>query len=97
MALAAAGLVFASASSAFAIDLSTHPDRNQLIREGRLNELETLQSRQNRIEFQREQRQFRQQDRQVVQQPLRLRVPKVHNGCQAQVFGNAYAGRGSCR
>lgn len=95
-ALAAAGMLLAGAAPALAIDLPGQPDRNQLAREGRFNELQILQSRQNRIEFQREQQRFREQDRQiVVPQVQRPEVPMVKPSCQIQLFGNIY--RRVCR
>ncbi|GAA4124275.1 hypothetical protein ACFFTN_10980 [Aminobacter aganoensis] len=95
-ALAAAGMLLAGATQAYAIDLPGQPDRNQLAREGRFNELQILQSRQNRIEFQAEQQRFREQDRQiVVPQIQRPDVPMVKPSCQIQLFGNIY--RRVCR
>lgn len=94
--LVAAGILLAGAVPALAIDLPGQPDRNQLAREGRFNELQILQSRQNRVEFQREQQRFREQDRQiVVPQIQRPEVPMVKQSCQIQLFGNIY--RRVCR
>ncbi|WP_245431884.1 hypothetical protein [Aminobacter aminovorans] len=91
-----AGIVLAGAMQAHAIDLPGQPDRNQLAREGRINELQILQSRQGRIDFQAEQQRQREQDRQIViPQVQRPDVPVMKSNCQIELFGNIY--RRVCR
>ncbi len=92
----AAAMLLAGAGSAFAIDLPDQPDRNQLAREGRFNELQILQQRQARRDFQSQQQQFRAQDRKAADQPMDLKVPRYQGGCQLPLNGNAYL-RGNCR
>ena len=95
-ALILAGIVLAGAMQAHAIDLPGQPDRNQLAREGRINELQILQSRQGRIDFQAEQQRLREQDRQIViPQVQRPDVPVMKSNCQIELFGNIY--RRVCR
>ncbi|MDH4987182.1 hypothetical protein [Aminobacter anthyllidis] len=88
-ALIVAGVLLAGAMQAHAIDLPGQPDRNQLAREGRINELQILQAQQNRRAFQAEQQRQREQDRQiVVPQVQRLEVPVMKSHCQIEMFGN---------
>lgn len=100
----AAGLMLAAAP-AHAIDILTPPNqvltpaaRIEALRNGQLDDLQILQNRQDRLNFQLQQQQFRDQDRQAIQQqtPLRLKVPRLRQPCQPQVFGNAYAGQPAC-
>ena len=95
--------MLAVAQTAFALDLTVQPVPNMLTvqpipnllaREGRLNDLQILQSRQDRLNFQYQQRQFREQDRQVVV-PQRLDVPVMKPTCRIQPFGNIF--RTVCR
>lgn len=91
--LLAAGLMLAAAPSAFALDLAVQPVPNVLTIQPmpnlRLNELQVLQSRQDRLNYQYQQRQYREQDRQQVV-PLRPDVPVMRPGCQIQPFGNIF-------
>lgn len=96
LALVVAGVLLAGAMQAHAIDLPGQPDRNQLAREGRINELQILQSQQSRSAFQAEQQRLREQDRQiVVPQVQRPEVPVMKSSCQIELFGNIY--RRVCR
>lgn len=96
--LLAAGLMLAGAPSVFALDLTVQSVPNVLtiqpIPNLRLNELQILQSRQDRLNYQFQQRQFREQDRQQVV-PLRPDVPVMRPSCQIQPFGNIF--RTVCR
>lgn len=95
-ALIVAGVLLAGAMQAHAIDLPGQPDKNQLAREGRINELQILQSQQGRADFQAEQQRLREQDRQiVVPQVRRPDVPVMKSNCQIELFGNIY--RRVCR
>lgn len=94
--LMTAAMLIAGGGPALAIDLPDQPDRNQLVREGRFNELQILQQRQARRDFERQQQQFRQQDRKAADQPMDLKVPRYQGGCQLPLNGNAYL-RGNCR
>nr|WP_246470603.1 hypothetical protein [Aminobacter lissarensis] len=95
-ALVVAGILLAGPMQAHSIDLPGQPDRNQLAREGRINELQILQSRQGRIDFQAEQQRLREQDRQiVVPQVPRPEVPVMKSSCQIELYGNIY--RRVCR
>lgn len=95
-ALVVAGILLAGPMQAHAIDLPGQPDRHQLAREGRINELQILQSRQGRIDFQAEQQRLREQDRQiVVPQVPRPEVPVMKSSCQIELYGNIY--RRVCR
>ncbi|MBA9020203.1 hypothetical protein [Aminobacter ciceronei] len=91
-----AGILLAGAVQAHAIDLPGQPDRNQLAREGRINELQILQSQQGRADFQAEQQRLREQDRQIViPQMQRPEVPVMKSHCQIELYGNIY--RRVCR
>ncbi|WP_146203898.1 hypothetical protein [Aminobacter sp. AP02] len=101
--LVAAGLMLAGAQATFALDLTVQtapnvltvqPLPNLLAREGRLNELQILQSRQDRLNYQFQQQQYREQDRQAVV-PMRPEVPVMKPSCQIQPFGNIF--RTVCR
>jgi exonuclease VII large subunit len=59
-------------------------DRNILVQQ---NELQQLENRLQRQQFQQQQQQYRAQDREIVQQP-RPDVPIVRPSCQIQVYGN---------
>jgi hypothetical protein len=95
-ALMVAGILLAGAMQAHAIDLPGQPDQNQLAREGRINELQILQSRQGRADFQAEQQRLREQDRQIViPQMQRPEVRVMKSNCQIELYGNIY--RRVCR
>lgn len=51
------------------------------------NDLQTLQNRIQRQQFQQQQQQYRAQDRVIVQQPPPV-VPQVRPSCQTQIIGN---------
>ncbi|TPK62389.1 hypothetical protein FJ546_15990 [Mesorhizobium sp. B2-4-19] len=51
------------------------------------NDLQALQSRIQRQQFQQQQQQYRDQDRVIVQQPPPV-VPRVRPGCQTQIIGS---------
>lgn len=101
--LVAAGLMLAGAQTALALDLTVQlapnvltlqPVPNLLTRELTLNELQILQSRQGRLNYQYQQQQFREQDRQIMV-PQRPDVPINKPSCQVQPFGNIF--RNVCR
>ncbi|MGX5826617.1 hypothetical protein [Mesorhizobium sp. 43Arga] len=50
------------------------------------NDLQALQSRIQRQQFQQQQQQYRDQDRVIVQQQPPV-VPQVRSGCQTQIIG----------
>lgn len=74
---------------AFSIGLHNSVGRDVQIRQNGVTagQLQTLQNRQMRENFQQQQQQFRQQDRQV-QGGQRLRVPVMRPNC-TQISGNA--------
>ncbi|MDR7223668.1 hypothetical protein [Aminobacter aminovorans] len=95
-ALIVASVLLAGAMQAHAIDLPGQPDKNQLAREGRINELQILQSQQGRADFQAEQQRLREQDRQIViPQIQRPEIPVMKSNCQIELYGNIY--RRVCR
>ena len=51
------------------------------------NDLQTLQNRVQRQQFQQQQQQYRAQDRVIVQQPPPV-VPQVRPSCQTQIIGS---------
>ncbi|MCA0010999.1 hypothetical protein LB561_00730 [Mesorhizobium sp. B292B1B] len=59
-------------------------DNNALIQQ---NDLQALQNRVQRQQFQQQQQQNRAQDRVIVQQPPPI-VPRVRPNCQTQIIGN---------
>ncbi|WP_214476842.1 hypothetical protein [Mesorhizobium sp. dw_380] len=86
-------IIFASATLAVAL-LAGVPvsaqvvdpaaNRNALIQQ---NDLQALQNRVQRQQFQQQQQQYRAQDRVIVQQPPPV-VPQVRPSCQTLVIGN---------
>lgn len=61
------------------------------------NELQMMQNRLQRQQFQQNQQIIREIDRQAVQpRAPREQVPVIRPGCQIQIYGNGYSGRG-CR
>lgn len=57
-------------------------------------DLQALENRLQRQQFQQQQQQFRQEDRQIAP-PQRPEVPAMRRNCQVQVYGNTYVT--SCR
>lgn len=92
---AVACVVLAGTGSALAVGVTAQAARNPLFPSA--GQLQILENRQNRRDFQYQQQQFREQDRQVVplQQPPRPRVPKMRSGCPIDINGNI--GGGDCQ
>ncbi|WP_378946541.1 hypothetical protein [Mesorhizobium sp. ANAO-SY3R2] len=92
---AVAGIVLAGTGPALAVGLTVQSARNPALP----GELQILRNQQNRSDFQFQQKIYREQDRQVVplQQPPRLRVPKMRSDCPIDITGNAAIGGGDCR
>ncbi|MEO5324681.1 hypothetical protein [Mesorhizobium sp. CC13] len=89
--LLAAAVLLGGMAQAFAGGLVGQPDRDTLIREGRFDELQILENRERRIEFQQRQQRLREVDRQTANQPTpRPDVPVVRPGCRIDVFGSNF-------
>ena len=87
-------MTVAGNASAWAIERTGGQDI--LLRQRALN-LQTLQSRQQRRDFQQQLQWNRDLDRLTNGRPQqRLQIPNVAPNCQVQPFGNAYLGR-TCR
>ncbi|MCC2688137.1 MAG: hypothetical protein K0S21_940 [Rhizobiaceae bacterium] len=72
------------------------PDRNVVLRYGTSLDLQILDTRQRRRDFQDEQSRFREADRvPLVGQPRRPKVPRLQRNCQLQPFGSTFLR--SCR
>lgn len=95
-AMMTAALLIGSAGQAFAQPIDQQ-DRNQLARDGQLNELQILQQRQARRDFQKQQQRFLEQERKAADQPMDLKVPRYQGGCQLPLNGNSAMGGGNCR
>ena len=65
-------------------------DRNTIIQQHRWNDLEELNRIESRERFQNQQRQYREQDRQMIQRQIqRPKLEQIRpNGCPEQVFGS---------
>jgi hypothetical protein len=81
--LLAIGAATASAPVAYA-----GPQGDIIIRQISPAEIQNLQSRQQRLNYQQRQQINREQDR-TIQRPPRLEVPVTKPRCQPQVFGNS--------
>ena len=94
---AMAGMILAG--PALAIETAAQSNRAPMLRQNPIGELQILQNRQDRRDFQFQQKLYREQDRQVVplQQPPRLRVPKMRSDCPIDITGNAAIGGGDCQ
>lgn len=83
-AVLAAAVLAGIAVPASAQALNPAANGNALIQQ---NDLQILQNRVQREQFQQQQQQYRAQDRVIVQQPPPV-VPKVGPTCQTQIIGN---------
>ncbi|TPM26329.1 hypothetical protein FKO01_51805 [Mesorhizobium sp. B2-3-3] len=83
-AVLAAAVLAGVAVPASAQALNPAANGNALIQQ---NDLQILQNRVQREQFQQQQQQYRAQDRVIVQQPPPV-VPKVGPTCQTQIIGN---------
>ncbi|BAV47858.1 Uncharacterized protein MLTONO_2955 [Mesorhizobium loti] len=83
-ALLAAAFVAGLALPASAQVLNPTANGNALVQQ---NDLQILQNRVQRQQFQQQQQQYRAQDRVIVQQPPPV-VPQVRSSCQTQIIGN---------
>lgn len=65
-------------------------DRNTIIQQHRWNDLEELNRIESRERFQNQQRQYREQDRQMIQRQMqRPKMQQIRpSGCPEQVFGS---------
>lgn len=90
-ALMAAIVALTAGAPAFAIDALDRADQTRIIQQGGAADLQALQNRLQRQQFQQQQQIFREQDRQAQpQQPPRVQVPRVgQNNCQTSGFGNS--------
>jgi hypothetical protein len=83
-ALLAAAFVAGRALPASAQVLNPAANGNALVQQ---NDLQILQNRVQRQQFQQQQQQYRAQDRVIVQPPPPV-VPQVRSSCQTQIIGN---------
>lgn len=79
----------AAGGTSFAATLDGR-DRNTIIQQRRWNDLNVLDSIESRERFQQQQRQYREQDRQMLQrQNQRPKLQQIRpSGCPEQVFGS---------
>jgi hypothetical protein len=85
----AAALLIAGVSTAQAIDLRAPGERERLLRQG--IDLQALESRQRRQDFQNLQQRYRDEDRmRRVQPPVELSKPRFRTNCQNGISGNSY-------
>lgn len=92
LAVLLAVMLLAAGTQAFSLELHNGGNREILLRNNRA-ELQILENRERRREFQQQQQQFRAQDRQAIGNPQpRLEVPRMQGTCRTQVFGGRLAG-----
>jgi hypothetical protein len=80
----------AAAAAAPAQTYSTDPlnraERSRIVAPGELQALDRIQGRR---DFQRQQQQFREQDRPRIE-PQRLKIPRLKQSCQERLSGNKF-------
>ena len=89
-----AAMLIVAAPSASAQTYSTDPltraERNRVILNGQPGTLQSIDRVQGMRDFQRQQQQFREQDRPMVQ-PQRQKVPRMkQQNCRPRLFGNKF-------
>lgn len=81
--------VVAVPAQTFSTDPLNRADRSRIVLNGAPGELQALDRIQGRRDFQRQQQQFREQDRPRIE-PQRLKVPRLKQSCQERVAGNKF-------
>lgn len=91
--LLAAAVAAVAGSVASAQTFSTDPlnraERNRIILYGAPGDVQAIDRIQGRRDFQRQQQQFREQDRPLVR-PQRLEVPRMKQNCRLRLFGSKF-------
>jgi hypothetical protein len=87
-------MALAGPCHAFSTDPLNRGERTRLLLEGRQVDLQALNRIQGRRDFQRQQQQFREQDRRL-NKPQQLEVPFIQQNCPQSVLGNGFLN--SCR
>lgn len=78
--------VVAVPAQTFSTDPLNRAERSRIIAPGELQALDRIQGRR---DFQRQQQQFREQDRPRIE-PQRLKVPRLKQSCQERISGNKF-------
>jgi hypothetical protein len=79
--------VIAAPAQPYSTDPLNRAERSRVILNGAPGELQALDRIQGRRDFQRQQQQYREQDRPRIE-PQRLKVPRLQQGCQQRLTGN---------
>ncbi len=83
-------------ADAGAMEIHSAGERSLLLRQGGILDLQILDARERRREFQEKQQRFREQDRQTTgKSRQQLEIPTVRRNCQVQPYGNNFLR--SCR
>lgn len=85
----AAATALAGSARAFSTDPLNRGERTRMIINGRQLDVQALDRIQGRRDFQRQQQQFREQDRPLVR-PQRLEVPRMKQSCRQRLFGTKF-------
>lgn len=76
-----------ASAQTFSTDPLNRAQRNRIILHGAPGDVQAIDRIQGRRDFQRQQQQFREQDRPLVQ-PQRLEVPRMKQNCRLRLFGS---------
>jgi hypothetical protein len=85
MVVLAAAAVAAPAQT-YSTDPLNRVERSRIVAPGELQALDRIQGRR---DFQRQQQQFREQDRPRIE-PQRLKIPRLKQSCQERLSGNKF-------
>ena len=78
-------------AGANALEIKSGGQRGPLLRQGTLLDLQVLDNRARRREFQENQQRFREQDRLTTGQTRQqLEIPTIRRNCQVQPYGNNF-------
>jgi hypothetical protein len=66
------------------------PNRDIVLKQGSVLDLQILDQRQRQRVFHQQQQMYRESERQPALVPQRLEVPRMQQNCQLQAFGNKF-------